>query len=139
MRRLKLTGRVQLPDGTVVVIKDGLADGRLVQAPVWFHQFNETNGNIVGLAPEWRTSAYLSDTIERGIAAVRNHERAATWNRGGMRLQRRLMIGLPTDGGDYGYTSQKAIEGDEALAAELARYGASSDDPNAATTIEEAA
>ena len=126
MRRLKLTGRVQLPDGTVAVIKDGLADGRLVQTPVWFHQFNETNGNIVGLAPEWRTSASLSDTIERGVAAVRNHEAAATWNRRGMRLLRRLMVGLPNDGGDYGYTSQKAIEGDEALAAELARYGTAS-------------
>ena len=126
MRRLKLTGRVQLPDGTVAVIKDGLADGRLVQTPVWFHQFNETNGNIVGLAPEWRTSAYLSDTIKHGVAAVRNHEAAATWNRGGMRLLRRLMIGLPNNGGDYGYTSQKAIEGDEALAAELARYGSAS-------------
>ena len=128
MRRLKLTGRVQLPDGTVAVIKDGLADGRLVQTPVWFHQFNETNSDIVELAPEWRTSAYLSDTIERGIGAVRNHERAATWNRGGMRLLRRLMIGLPNNGGDYGHTSQKAIEGDEALTREVLAHGTLSDE-----------
>ena len=52
-----------------------------------------------------------------------------------MRLLRRMVVSLPDDGGDYCYTSQKAIEGDEALAAELARYGTAS----SAVPAEEAA
>ena len=138
MQRRRLSDPVRLPDGTIVTIKDGLADGRLVHTPLWFQQHNETAGNIVGLAPEWRTSAYLSLTIEHGVQAVRNYEWANPANRGGMRLLRRMVVSLPDDGGDYCYTSQKPIEGDTALAAELARYGASSDDPGAATTKEAA-
>ena len=138
MQRRRLSDPVRLPDGTIVTIRDGLADGRLVHAPLWFQQHNETAGNIVGLAPEWRTSACLSPTIEHGVAAVRNYERANPANRGGMRLVRRMVVSLPNDGGDYCYTSQKPIDGDEAFAAELARYGASSDKPGAAITEEAA-
>ena len=138
MQRRRLSDPVRLPDGTIVTIKDGLADGRLVHTPLWFQQHNETAGNIVGLAPEWRTSACLSPTIEHGVAAVRNYERANPANRSGMRLMRRMVVSLPNDGGDYCYTSQKAIEGNEALADELARYGTPAT-RDAAATAEEAA
>ena len=123
MQRRRLSDPVRLPDGTIVTIKDGLADGRLLHAPLWFQQRNETAGNIVGLAPQWRKSACLSPTIEHGVAAVRNYEKANPANRGEMRLLGRMVVSLPDDGGDYCYTSQKAIEGDEALKDELARYG----------------
>ena len=138
MQRRRLSDPVRLPDGTIVTIKEGLADGRLVHAPLWFQQHNETAGNIVGLAPEWRTSACLSPTIEHGVAAVRNYEKANPANRRGMRLIRRMVVSLPNDGGDYCFTSQKAIEGDEALADEVARYGAPAIGDAPATTEEAA-
>ena len=127
MQRRRLNDPVRLPDGAIVTIEDGLADGRLVHAPLWFQQHNEAAGNIVGLAPEWRTSACLSPTIEHGVQAVRNYERANPANRRGMRLMRRMVVSLPDDGGDYGHTSQKAIEGDEALTKEMLAHGSLSD------------
>lgn len=129
MQRRRLTDPVRLPCGAIVIIKDGLADGRLVHAPLWQEQYNESHGNIVGLAPDWRTPSTGAHTdIERAVASVANFEAAASHNRGGMRLERRMAVSLPDDAGDFCYTSQKVTEGDEALTNEVLAYGSLTDD-----------
>lgn len=55
MKRLRLNQSVCLPDDTIAKIEDCLESGTLVRETVWCAQHDETHGNILGLAPRWKT------------------------------------------------------------------------------------
>lgn len=123
MRRIRLTDRVRLPDGSVATVAQALKDGALTRVIVWQEQHDETHGNTVGYRPRWRTGQGYQTSISKASNHLRACGALANYPNGGLRLVRRETTVIADGTADYGYVHSQVLKTREQLAADIRRYG----------------